>query len=75
MFFTGSVQMSSLNSIPEISNTAHSCCQHGPATAWLTSELSDKNIYSVGSISTLFLAIKSLVLKLHFVCSFMIYFF
>jgi hypothetical protein len=29
------VQMYSDNFIP---NTAHSCSQHGPATAWLTSE-------------------------------------
>jgi hypothetical protein len=53
------------NLIPELSTTAHSCGQHGPATAWLTSEQPDnvvlvpKNTCSVWCMSTLFLAIKS----------------
>ena len=47
--------MYSDNLMPEPCNTARSCCQHGPATAWLTSEWPEKNrtyaknIYSDGS--------------------------
>ena len=61
--------------IPELTNTAHSCSQYDPATAWLQVGMASqrytcfKNIYSVGSTNTLSIPIKSLLLRLGIVCS------
>jgi hypothetical protein len=65
-------QVYSENLSADFPNTAHSSSRDGPATAWLTSERPDnvipvpENFYSVGSMSTLLLAIKSRLLKSQF---------
>ena len=70
--------MYSENSASESLNTAHSCNWHSPATAELMSEwpvevIPVRKISTVGSMNTLFLAIKSILLKLNCLCYCIIY--
>jgi hypothetical protein len=62
------VQMYSDNLIPELPSTAHSCSRDGAADVGRATQryTCSKNIYSDGSMSTLFHAIKSILLKLPF---------